>query len=53
MGFAGPAVILTLTVPPCLAFLFFALDRRNFIAAVLVAVFTVCHLMHSVFNFLI
>lgn len=52
-GFAGPAVILALTVPPCLAFLFFVLDRKNFVAVVPIAVFTVCHLMHSAFNFLI
>ena len=53
LGFAGPAVILALTVPPCLAFLFYALDRKNFIAVVPLAAFTICHLIYSVVNFLI
>ena len=52
-GFAGPPVILLLTLPPCLCFLFFALDRKNCIAAIPIAVFTVCHLIYSIANFMI
>lgn len=52
-GFSGPPVILLLTLPPCLCFFFFALDRKNCIAAVPIAVFTVCHLIYSIANFMI
>lgn len=53
LGIVNPAVILLLTVPPCLCFLFFALDRKNYIAAVPAAVFAVCHLLCSYMNFII
>ena len=53
LGIVNPAVILLLTVPPCLCFLFFALDRKNYIAAVPAAVFAVCHLLYSYMNFII
>lgn len=53
LGFTNPPVILLLTVPPCLAFLFFAADRKNFIAAVPAVIFTVCHLIYGIVNFII
>lgn len=53
LGHTGPAVILALALPPCLAFLFFALDRKNFVAAVPIAVFTLCHLIYAAVNFII
>ena len=52
-GFAGPPVIVLLTLPPCLCFLFFALDRKNMIALPPIAVFTVCHLLYGIVNFII
>ena len=52
-GFAGPPVILLLTLPPCLCFLFYALDRKNYIAVVPIAAFTVCHLVYGIVNFMI
>lgn len=46
-------VILGLTIPPCLAFLFFALDRKNGIALIPISIFTFCHLIYGVVNFII
>lgn len=46
-------VILGLTIPPCLAFLFFAADRKNGIAIIPISVFTICHLIYGVVNFII
>lgn len=51
-GFTNPLVILSLTLPPCLAFLCFAWDRKNFIAVAFAACFTVCHLIYGVVNFI-
>lgn len=53
LGFTNPPVILLLTVPPCLAFLFFAAGRKNFAAMVPAAIFTVCHLIYGIVNFMI
>lgn len=51
-GLTNPFVILSLTLPPCLAFLLFAWDRKNFIAVTFAACFTVCHLIYGVVNFI-
>ncbi len=51
-GLTNPVVMLGLTIPPCLAFLFYALDRQNGIAVVPIAGFTVCHLLHTIANYL-
>lgn len=51
-GNISPFVILMLTLPPCLAFLFFALDRRNMVAVIPIVFFTVCHLVYGVVNFI-
>lgn len=53
LGLVHPLVILLLTLPPCLTFLFFAVDRKNWIAVIPAAVFTVCHLIYGVVNFMI
>ncbi len=53
LGFVDPPVILLLTVPPCLAFLLFAIDRKNFPAVVPAAIFSLCHLIYGVVNFMI
>ena len=50
-GVVNMIVILGLTVPPCLAFLFFAVDRKNMIAVVPILIFTVCHLIYATANF--
>ncbi len=51
-GAANAAVIAGLTVPPCMAFLFFALDRKNGVALVLVLGFTACHIVYAIVNFM-
>ena len=49
----NPVVILLLTIPPCLAFILFAADRRNIPAVLLATVFAVCHLVFAVVNFIV
>ncbi len=46
-------VILMLTLPPCFAFLFYAIDRKNWIATTLGIGFTVCHLIFAWVNFIL
>jgi len=46
-------VILGMTVIPCFAFLFFALDRKNGVALVPIGGFTVCHVVFGVINFIV
>lgn len=52
-GMTNAVVILGLTVPPCLTFLFFAIDRKNGIALIPVSIFTICHLVYGVVNFIV
>ena len=52
-GETSAVVILGMTVVPCLAFLFFALDRKNWIALIPIGGFTVCHVIFGVVNFMI
>ena len=53
ISFTGPPVIVLLTLPPCLAFEFFAYDRKNAIAMLPIAVFTICHLIYAAANFIL
>lgn len=52
-GIINAIVILGLTVLPCLAFLFFSIDRKNGVAIVPILVFMICHLIYGVVNFII
>ena len=52
-GIVNVVIILGLTVSPCLAFLFFAVDRKNMIAVVPIFIFTICHLIYGVVNYII
>ena len=52
-GMTNVVVILGLTIPPCLAFLFFAIDRKNGIALIPISIFTICHLVYGALNFII
>ena len=52
-GMTNAVVILGLTVPPCLTFLFFAIDRKNSIALIPISIFTICHLIYGVVNFIV
>ena len=51
-GFTNAWVILLLTVPPCAAFILFAMDRKNLPAVVLAVCFTICHLIYGIVNFI-
>lgn len=52
-GMVNVIVILGLTIPPCFTFLFFAIDRKNGIALIPISIFTVCHLIYGIVNFII
>ena len=52
-GVTNVVVILGMTVAPCFAFFFFALDRKNGIALIPISGFTVCHVIFGVVNFMI
>lgn len=51
-GIVNAWVILLLTVPPCLAFILFAADRKNFPAVLFATGFAVCHLIFAIMNFI-
>jgi len=53
LGITNVFVILGLTIPPCLAFLFFAIARKNMIAIIPISVFAICHLIYATVNFVI
>ena len=52
-GIVNPMVIIYLTLPPCVAFILFALDRKKFIALIPAACFTICHLIYGIANFIL
>ena len=52
-GIANAWIILLLTLPPCLAFILFAADRKNLPAVLFASVFAVGHLVFGVVNFVI
>lgn len=45
IGITNAIIILGLTIPPCLVFLFFAMHRKNMIAVIPILGFTICHLI--------
>lgn len=52
-GVTNAAVILGLTLPPCLTFTLFALDRKNYVAVIPCTIFTVCHFIYGIVNFIV
>ncbi len=52
-GVVNKVIVLGLVILPCLAFLLFAIDRKNNIAIIAISVFTICHLIFGVVNFMI
>lgn len=52
-GVVNTVIILGLTIFPCMAFMLYAINRKNIIAVVPISVFTICHLIYSVVNFII
>ena len=51
-GLTSAWVILFLTIPPCLALVFFAADRKNLPAVLLTASFALGHLIFALVNFI-
>lgn len=51
--FTNSVIILGLAILPCLAFLLFAIDRKNWLALIPILIFTVCHVASSLINFII
>ncbi len=51
-GVAAPVVILALCLSPCVTFFLFSLDRKNVPAAMAVVLFTLCHTVYGVINFI-
>jgi hypothetical protein len=39
--------------PPCLAFIFYAISRRNMLALILAVGFTICHLIYGIKNYIL
>ncbi len=52
LSVVNAGVILLLTIPPCLAFILFAVDRKNIVSIASGIVFLICHLIFSVVNFI-
>lgn len=52
-GTVNTAVVLGLALFPCLAFLIFAAERENIIAVIPITIFTVCHLIYAIVNFIV
>ena len=52
-GVTNAVIIIGLMIPPCMVFLFFAIDRKNYIAIVPIAIFTVCHLIYGIVNYIV
>ena len=52
-GITNAFVILGLTIPPCMAFLFYSIDRKNVVAVVPIIIFTICHLIYGIVNYII
>lgn len=46
-------IILSLCIFPCTAFLLYEIDRKNYIAIIPTAVFSLCHLIYGIVNFCI
>lgn len=53
VGIVNAGVLIGLTILPCFVFLFIAIDRKNGIAVIFTLVFTVCHLICCVTDFII
>lgn len=52
-GVVNSLIILDLTIPPSLAFLFYSVDRKNIFSIIAGTVFLICHLIFGVVNFII
>lgn len=51
-GIVNPIVIVLLTIPPCMTFVIYTVDRKNVIAAIPAVIFTICHIIYAVANYI-
>lgn len=52
-GIVNPIVIELLTIPPCMAFIIYTIDRKNIVATIPAIIFTVCHVIYGAVNYVI
>lgn len=52
-GIANSLIVFLLCLTPCLAFAFFTIERKNVFAVIPLIVFSVCHMIYGVVNFMI
>ncbi len=52
-GMVNPVVIILLTLPPCFSFIVYTIDRKNMIATIPTVIFTICHIIYGVTNFIL
>lgn len=53
IGIVNILVILGLSVLPYIAFILFAIVKKNIIAIIPIIIFIICHLMYGIVNFII
>lgn len=53
IGITNPVIIILLTIPPCDSFGLYAIDRKNVLALIPIIVFTFCHIVYGVGNYII
>lgn len=51
-GVTNAVVILGLTLPPCIVFVLYGIDRKNYIAFVPALAFLICHLIYALVNYI-
>ncbi len=51
-GTTNVLVLLGMTIPPCLGFFYYELDRKNYIAMMPTIGFAICHLIYCICNFI-
>lgn len=52
-GITNSFIILSLASLPCLAFLLFDIDRKNWLALIPILIFSTCHIISGLINFII
>lgn len=52
-GITNSFIILSLASLPCLAFLLFDIDRKNWLALIPIFIFSTCHIISGLINFII
>ena len=52
-GMVNPIVIMLLTLPPCFSFIVYTIDRKNMIATIPAVIFTICHIIYGVANYIL